>query len=373
MKKVVLINQSSGYLMVDIVNAYSEKYDEVVFISSGINPKERRLKPGIKESHIVRYDRSSSAKRILTWGIAMVQIFLKLLFRYQGYHIVYVTNPPISYFCSRFIRNPFSIIVFDIYPDSLKNIGIDTKSFIYKYLSKINRKLFARAEKIYALSSGMASALSAYVPISQVKVIPLWPISQSFSPVPKEENPFVIKNGLQDKFIVLYSGNMGYTHSVDVLLDVASCLQKETGIHFLLIGGGKKKAELERRVNNESLKNCTILDWQALEILPFSMAAADVGVVTLNEKSSQASVPSKTFNLMAVGAPLLGIASSESELQNLIDKYHNGACYPPGEIIAMVKFIENLYTDKAYQRKMSENSIHAARHFTIANANLFVD
>ena len=131
MKKVVLINQSTGYLMVDIVNAYASKYDRVSLMAGSIKVTERSLKDEVEVDKIIAYNRDSSLKRIFTWCWGTIQIFFKLLFNYRGYEIVYVTNPPMCYLLPLLLRHPFSVIVYDIYPDALRNIGIKESNFLY--------------------------------------------------------------------------------------------------------------------------------------------------------------------------------------------------------------------------------------------------
>ena len=97
MKKVVLINQSTGYLMIDIVNAYADEYDKVSLIAGSVKVMERPLKDMVVVDKIIAYNRKSSIKRLFTWCWGTLQVFFKLLFNYKGYEVVYVTNPPMCY------------------------------------------------------------------------------------------------------------------------------------------------------------------------------------------------------------------------------------------------------------------------------------
>lgn len=372
MKRVVLINQSASYLMVDIVNAYADEYDEVVLLTGKLKETERRLSDMVKVSKLVAYDRSSALKRILTWVVAFVQIFFKLLFKYRGYEVVYVTNPPLSYLASLVLCNPFSVIVFDTYPDALRNIGIKQGHWLYNLWSKWNRKLFRKARKVYTLSEGMACQLTNYVEREQIKVVPLWPASEAFAPIAKEKNPFALEHHLENKFVVMYSGNMGYTHSVDTLVDVAERLADVDKVHFLFVGDGKKKAELVASVAEKGLANCTFLDWQSVEMLPYSLSTADLGVITLNEETALTSVPSKTFNLLAVGAPLLCIAPKHAEIAGMVERFENGIVCPATDIDSIAAFIKELAGDDIRQQAMSASSLTAAKEYTKENAKLYL-
>ena len=365
MKRVVLINQSTGYLMIDIANAYAEVYDEVVLMAGSIKVAERTLNKKLKVKKIVAYDRSSSIKRLLTWGWGTLQIFNRLLFKYRKYEVVYVTNPPMAYLSSLLLKNPFSIIVYDTYPDALNNIGIRKENWIYRKWSNWNKKLFAKARKIVTLSDGMANCLASYVEREKITVVPNWSSKECFAPIEKKENPFVKEQELEGKFTVMYSGNMGFTHNVETIVEVANRLKDNGKIHFLLIGDGKKKPELIEKTKEYGLNNCTFLDWH-------SLASADLGVITLNQETALVSVPSKTYNLLAVGAPLLCIAPENSEIASMVFKNENGACFLPEQINEIANFIEELASDEVKRKRMVENSLKASKLYTFANAKKYV-
>lgn len=372
MKKLILINQSTGYLTIDTVNAYATRYSEVVLVAGNISEAERNLLKNIRIEKIIPYNKSSALMRILTWIVSFIQIFFIIMFKYKDYEVVYVTNPPISYLASLILKQPFSIIVYDAYPDALRNIGIRQGHWLYELWSRWNRRLFKEAKCVYTLSEGMAEQLSNYIERPKIKVVPLWPASETFKPIEKDNNPFVKKYGLENKFVVLYSGNMGYTHNVDTLIDVADILKDSAEVHFLFIGDGEKKKEMVQVVKEKKLTNCTFLDWQPFKILPYSLASADLGVVTINDETALTSVPSKTFNLLAVGAPLLCIAPQKSEIASIVSKHQNGEIFSATEQHAIAEYILSLTKNKQKQKCMSLASLDAAKLYTKDNAFLYL-
>lgn len=372
MKKIVFVNQSSGYLLTDVLNVYAKEYDEVALIYGTIKENERKLDARIKLDKICAYDRYSAIGRIKTWAKATWQIYRKLKRDYRDYEIVYVTNPPMAYLCSLRLKNPFSVIVFDTYPDALSNIGIRRGNPLFNIWAGWNRKLFLKAKNVFTLSEGMADRLGSYMDRSKITVVPCWSANSTFAPMAKEENPFVKEHGLKGKFVVMYSGNMGVTHNVQLLVECAKRLKEVTGIHFMLIGGGTKKSELEATVKAEGLPNCTFLDWLPAEQLPYSLAAADLGVISLTDETALVSVPSKTFNLLAVGCPLMCIVPQRSEIARMVDKYENGKCFEVNEVNRMVDYIRQLSTDCSLKRKLSVKSLAAAKDFTLENAKMYL-
>lgn len=371
-KNVVLVNQSTGYLMIDIVNAYAAQYDQVALIAGSIKYSERSLADKVTVDKIIAYDRNSAIRRVFTWLYGTMQILFKLLFKYRRYEVVYVTNPPMSYMLAYFIHRPYSIIVYDIYPEALKNIGITEHHPIYRLWAKWNKRLFAKAQKVITLSEGMGKVLELYVNRSQIKVIYNWSASEKLHPIGKETNPFVKQHGLENKFIVLYSGNIGYTHNVECLVDIAKYLKDDPSILFLIIGEGKKKEMIQDMVSKAQLTSFRFLTWQNKDVLPYSLSAADVAVITLNDDTAQVSVPSKTYNLLAVGAPLMCISPQNSELARLVSKFQNGSCFGKEDTENMAAYISKLKAHPEIRNELSVNSLQAAQSFTYQNAKEYV-
>lgn len=370
--KIVLVNQTSGYLMIDIVNAYVESYDTVALIAGTITELDRKLHNSVICSKIVGYNKKTFFSRIFTWLLSTIQIFFLLLFKYRGFHVVYVTNPPLSYFSSLFLKNTYSVIIYDIYPDALQNVGITPNHFVFRIWVRINKMIFEKAVQIYTLSDGMADLLGKYCDRRIIKVIPNWIGSDQLVPVEKGKNAMVSEYGLADKFVVMYSGNIGYTHNVEVILEVAKRLQKESDICFFIIGEGLKKKGLIKIAAEANLKNCCFLSWQPTEKMYFSLSAADLSVVTLTEETAFVSVPSKTYNLLSVGSPLLCIAPYGSEIDLLVKKYQCGLCFEKDSIDEMVLYILKLKSDKKYKEHLSQNSLIASKEFTYKNAQAYV-
>ena len=373
MNKIVLINQSSGYLMIDIVNAFEKKYDEVVFMYGSLEILDFPINNNVKISKLMAYNRKSTFLRAITWIVATLQVFFRMLFVYRNYEIVYVTNPPLTYLISLVIRNPFSIIVYDTYPDALKNFGIKESNLFYKQWVNWNKNLFAKSKVIFTLSDGMKECITKYVTEEKIKVIPNWSHSKFFSPIPKSENKFIIEHNLNNKFIVLYSGNIGFTHNVEVIIEVANLLSSEKDIQFLIIGEGGKKHKLLKMATDYGLTNCTFLKWQNTELLPFSLGSADLGIVTLNDETALLSVPSKTYHLMAVGAPLLCIAPKKSELYDLVIKHQNGNCFEKDQLTEIANYIIEIKNNLKEKTKISNNSIQASNYYTELNALKYVE
>jgi glycosyltransferase involved in cell wall biosynthesis len=190
--------------------------------------------------------------------------------------------------------------------------------------------------------------------------------------IEKSKNIFITEHGLQNKFIVQYSGNIGVTHNVETLVEIAELLKANTEIIFQIIGRGPRKSKLENLVKKKNLSNCVFLPFQTDAMFPYSLSAADVGVVILDETTSKGSVPSKSYNLMSYGIPSLYIASKDSQLYEYTKKYEHGACFSKNELKVVTEFLKNLSTNSLFYNEISSNAIKAAKNFKRENADKFI-
>jgi hypothetical protein len=370
--KILIVNQNSGYLTMDVANAFALEYEEVV-VMYGLNKvTERNFHPRIKIQKTITYDRSSKFKRLWTWGVCTVHLFFLLLWKYRDYKILYYTNPPISYFNSLFFNNPFGIVVFDLYPDVLKLIGIKQSSLVYRIWIWVNKKVYSKSNQIITLSEGMKRQLINYALEQNIKVVPIWPAAEHFHPIQKCENPFIKKYNWLDKFIILYSGNMGIGHKLDVLIEVAERLIDNQEFLFLFIGEGAKKSKLIDLTHQKKLSNVSFLTWQDANFLPFSLAAADLAVVALEHEATYASVPSKTYNYMAVGLPILAIGSKDSELEKLIRQHDIGFYTNGNSINVILHFILDISKNKEKGKQLSLNSYNASKEYHYSQSKEYI-
>lgn len=372
---VLLVNQSTGYLMVDIVNAYvaSGLYDKVELFAGEIHVRPSVPNPSVHVIKTVRYDKSNIVKRLLTWLAAFVHLLFVVWRRGKNCHLVLVSNPPLTVFIPLFTRKKFSFVVYDLYPDSLFSQGFIKKdSFIGRWWIRQNKKVFAKAERVFTLSEDMKKAVAQYVAEDKIKIVYNWAHNEHMKPIAKEENPFLTDLNLQDKFIVLYSGNMGMTHDIDIMVDVAERLRENDGVRFLFIGEGAKKAVIEEKISEYGLSNCLVLPFQPLEVLPYSMGAADVAVVTTDARQSGLSVPSKTYTYLATGAALLCLAEDGTELGKLVKEHHVGQCFCRTQIDDMAAYIAALEQDGAKLVNYKKNARRTSLLYTPENAKQYV-
>lgn len=376
---ILFVNQHTVPVFIDVVNAFAASGVRPTLFTGYIEAGRKDLSDTVRIVKSVRYNRASSFQRLLSWLSFSVLYCLYLLFCKKPSHIVVVSNPPLTPvltgFIARLRKIPYSIILYDLYPDALEQAGfLSPTSRISRLWRRLNLHVFEHAHRIFTLSDSMKESARRYLKDDKTDIVTIanWADADYIRPMPKADNNFVKRHHLLGKRVVMYSGNMGLTHDLESLIGMAEMLQDQKSLIFILIGEGGKKRLLQNMVEEKKIENVLFLPYQDATNFPLAMAAADVGVVTLGAGAEGISVPSKTYINMAAGLCLLGIAPEASELSRLINAYQAGLTYQPGDVHGLACGVRRLLSDQALLDTYKENALKASRNFTPENAHRYV-
>ncbi len=376
-KKYIFIVQVTRQLSIDIINSFIAEGAEVELLTGIVEPNYAELDTKVKVKVLNKYNSSSGFKRIFTWSIFTIRSWFYVLFSSKEKELILVTTPPFIVFIGLFFKKirkqKYHLVIWDLYPDVLINFGVLNKnSIVIKLWKKLNRHCFNNADTLFTLGVHLSKAIEKYT-FQKPTIISNWVNSEFIKPIAKKENSFALKYNLQNKFVVMYSGNLGLTHDIESIVEAAEELKNDDSIHFVIIGEGPKKEKIIKTVNDKQLKNVLILPYQDNATLPFSLTSADIGVVTLSPGAESISVPSKTYYTLAAGSAIFALVSKESELAILIKKYDCGFVFDktPPEIIA--QFISQLSLNKDELEKNKQNARKASFDFTPKNAKIYYD
>ena len=317
-RKIVVINQAVNYLTIGICNEFANKFRYITLITGSIHSQGEVLDENIEVTYINKWKEEHGIGKFLTYLKALCKIYFLLITKYRKHDVFFVSVPPMGYLLNLLVSNRFSMIIWDVYPDVFKITGMKETHPVYRIWTKLNHYSFRKAYRLFTIGEKMADLLSVYIERSKIIIQPIWSIFQSNNKLDKKNNPFIIEHHLQDKFIVQYSGNIGLTHKVELMVTLAERMQGYPDILFQIIGRGPRVPTLKKMVEDKKLNNCQFLPFQSDEMFPFSLSAADLGIVILDELTSKGSVPSKSYNLMSYGIPSLYIASADSELNLML-------------------------------------------------------
>ena len=372
-RRIVFVNQATGYLTIDIINEFVQEFDEVAVIFGDIRVQDIDLNPKVLRSKVIEKSRKSNLKRFNRWFIASVQIFWLLISRYRKYEIFYFSVPPFAYLLSLVLRRRFSILMWDVYPDALIMAGISHRNPVSRIWSKANKILFKRAYRIFTIGEVLRDQMSKYVIPGRINVIPLWSGLAECKPILKENNPFIREQQLEGKFIIQYSGNIGAGHNIETLIQAAVLTRFDEQIFYLITGRGSKIEVVKTLIAEHGLVNCRVLPFQPDDMIRYSLAAADLSVVLVEDRIAGVSIPSKVYNLMAVGSPIVSVAPLTSEISKLVMRFDIGRNFEKDNVEGLAAFITEMKHSPEILRSFRERSIIASSEFTRENAHKFLE
>jgi len=275
--------------------------------------------------------------RIINLLTISISIFLFAAWKLRkNDHVLVVTNPPLLPFTlsiACLLRSAnYLLLIHDIYPDLPIASGVlDADSFISRLLKTLNRRLYRGATRIIVLGRDMKRLVDAQLSSSQRKVmiIPNWADLTVVNPQPRCENLLRQELSLSDKFVLQYAGNMGYPNDIESIASAAKLLSDEDKLHFMFIGTGAKKVWLEEQINEDGLENVTLLPRRPRNDQTNFLNACDVALISLVSGMTGVSVPSRTYNTLASGTPIIAIADADSEVGLIIAEEGIGWVVPP--------------------------------------------
>jgi colanic acid biosynthesis glycosyl transferase WcaI len=288
--------------------------------------------------------------RLLAWNIYTAGALLNLLTVRKG-DMLFLRTPPLQLGVTALVAKALRgvrvlVNVQDIHPDLAIESGILTNPAGIRFAKALERWVYGLADRIAVISDGFARNLRAKgVPDAKLAVLPNWVDTGFLKPGPKD-NPVSRRNGLDRKFVVMYSGTISISsnRALERALEAAALLAADKEIVLVVVGEGLKKGALAAKAAALGLGNVLFLPFVPYPELPALLASSDVLLVPLDREKSDLSVPSKLYTFMAAGRPVLGLASPDSEVAVLLRDNDCGlTALPddPGAIAAAVRTLKD--------------------------------
>ena len=324
-KKILIVSQVMPQWYVDLlINALPENAEIDCITGSDVKK--------VKKIPAPKYVTVSFKTKFISW-IKHCLFVLKWARknRKNHYDLVFaVSNPPLNAFVGaklkKLFKVPFVFMNWDIYPESIevvfKNPVIRLACEIWHGL---NNKYYPQIDNLITIGEIMAQSINKGLkkPVD-ITVLPIAADTEKIRPVLPEENPFRIENNIADKFVVLYSGNMGCGHNIEIILETAENLKFDENYQFVLIGEGQQYESIKKYIEEHNLNNVMLFPWQPADIFPYSVACGDVAIVTEETSQSHLFMPSRTYSMMAAGEAVIGVCSDYDDLNLLITRYGIG-------------------------------------------------
>lgn len=310
-----------------------------------------------------RFGRGNLMGRAIDYCSYYVATCVMLLFLVKRNDIVVVkTDPPllsipVALVC-RLKRARMLNWLQDLFPEVAIELGVRFPAVLYRWLTVLRNRSLKQATMNIAIGTLMAERIAANgVQRQHITVIPNWASEGKIRPVNHADNDLRKAWGLEGKFVVAYSGNMGRGHSFDTILEAAKRLLAEPDIVFLFVGDGAKKTALMKAAAN---LNIVFRPYQPIANLSCSLGAGDVHLVSLLPALEGLIVPSKFYGILAAARIPVFIGARDGELATLIEQQQIG--FSVGDDAdALVQVIQRLHTEPAQCYELGHRAYHYYR------------
>lgn len=309
-----------------------------------------------------RFDR----RRVWGWflnAILFYPVALWRILRLPRHDVtVFLTDPPLLFVMGPWVRwikkTRFVCWSQDLYPDVAVELGVlSRKSLLTSFWRWLAGWALRRADLVIAIGEAMKERLVAKgVAVERIAVVHNWADGEKLKPVAPETNPFLEPHGLQDKFVVMYSGNFGLSHEFATVLAGTKLLKDHQDVVFVFIGEGK---QFEKVKAEAAGLRVLFLPFQPEEELSNSLSAASVQLVSLKAGLEGILVPSKFYGAMAVARPIIFVGPERSEVARVIGEAQCGFRVEPGDAKGFAATVLRLKATNGERQAMG-NRAHEA-------------
>ncbi|MBP9665476.1 MAG: glycosyltransferase family 4 protein [Pyrinomonadaceae bacterium] len=358
---------STGYYLTSIAE-HLAKLRKVNVITGQPKHMARGVRAPKRETHngvdIFRawgttLDKNVIAFRLVNMLTIGLSVFLSSLRHFRkGDQVMVVTAPPslpVTTALAALIKGTsYTLLVQDSYPEILVAVGsAKADSAFVRFVHYINRWVYKHAAKVIVMGRDMNELFQKKTAGLDLPIvtIPNWADLETIEPLPRDDNALLRELAIEHKFVLLYAGNIGHPTDVETIVEAAERLREREDIHFLFIGAGVKKKWLDETVSQRKLANVTILDYRPRSEQTIFLNACDVGLVALIKGMWGTAMPSRTYNVMAAGKPIIALTDEGSELSRVIDEDGIGWHIEPGDARELESTILQAYDSRA---KLSE-------------------
>lgn len=328
-----------------------------------------------------KVDKNSKVSRV-KYILSYFMLANIALLREKGTDVIFtISQPPILGgligTIGKFLKRSRHIYsIHDFNPEQAAAVAYTNNQLVFKVAKTVDNLNCRYADHILLVGRDMGETLSKRFDgrnVPDYTVISNWTEEDQITPLPKnnpEVENFLMEHNLDDKFVVMYSGNLGLYYDLENIIQIADQFREEKNIVFLFIGEGAVKAKMQEYAHERGLENVLFLPYQPKEFIRYSLNAADVHLVVNQKGIKGVSVPSKIYGVMAAGKPVLGVLEQDSEVDRLISESGCGVRVEPQDYAGIARSIEYLYQmDREQLKEMGLNGrSYLEKHLTKATS-----
>ena len=275
--------------------------------------------------------------------------------------ILAMTDPPIEGIAgalvSKLSGRPFVYNIRDMYPDMAIGGGIFQPGSWIRGWEALHRRALRHATRVIVLGEDMRERILAKgVDPARIAVVrDAVPFPEN---LPLADHPVVREIRGEFRFLLVHAGNLGFYGAWQTLVSCARMLESE-GVGLVFVGEGASKQKIEEAARG--CRNVRFLPFRPAVEVPYVMAAGDLHVVTVKRGLEGVVVPSKVYNILAAGRPLLAVATQETEVARFALRDGCGLAADPDDPAAVAEAVRGVLNAPEQLMRMGQNARQLAR------------
>ena len=242
----------------------------------------------------------------------------------------------------------------DFNPEQVRAVQFTQSKLVLGIMMTLDKYSCKQADRVVVVGRDMIETLKTrFTDLPDYAYINNWINEEEIIPLPADHRQvvqFKQKYDLQDKFVVMYSGNIGLYYDLQNIVKVIEKFQDRSDVTFAFIGEGSVLEELRDYQKRHQVTNVVFIPYQDKSSLVYSLNAGDVHFVVNAKGIKGVSVPSKLYGVMAAGKPVLGILEEGSEARLIVEEAGCGISVDPGDYEAIEALIQKFIEMKDSQQ-----------------------
>jgi colanic acid biosynthesis glycosyl transferase WcaI len=378
--KVVVVSQhyppdpsTTAAIMAAISARVAEQADVLVLSgtagsASGVSPAKVR----VVEIRNRMPGKAALLKRALAELLFTARTFVAMLAKLRrGDVTLTVPAPfmlPYAFAAAAKLKGARSVLIMhDLYPDVLVMAGLlRPESLLAKAMHALNAPMFRALDAVVVIGRDTEKLLLRYRGMTRDKIrfIPNWATLAPGVRAVAADNPY--RRALSARYVVGLSGNLGFTHDPVIVFEAARLLRDNGDIHFLLSGWGVGFEQLKAMQAEARLPNVTLVGRVEDEQLETLLSAADVWIIPYRKSVAGVSVPSRFYNLLAIGRPVILVSEGDAEAALTVTEHDVGWVVTPGRADQLAETVRRAAASDDPQR--AERATEISRRFDFSAA-----
>ena len=370
---------STGQILTELCEGMTDTFDITVICVvpsySGTIDEKYKTKRIYKEEHngikIIRvrvpeFQKSKKISRIKNLLAYFFNSLLATLKIEKQDYIYTISQPPILGgvlgVLGKWIKGGKLIYnIQDFNPEQTMAVGYSKNKLLLNTVMAVDKFSCKKSDKVIVVGRDMQETLRNRFNNKKVPknvFINNWINEKEIYPL-EQNHPRIVefkeKYNLKDKFIIMYSGNIGLYYDLENIIKVIGEFKDREDVVFAFVGDGTVKDKVEAYVNENNLSNVKFIPYQDKADLIYSLNAADIHWVVNAKGIKGVSVPSKLYGVMAAGKPVLGVLDEDSEARLIVEDCNCGVCIEPGNYKEISNNIEYILNNKEEIRALGLN------------------